>query len=462
MAKSKGKKKGKGGKRSNNGGVPSSAVKEVSTDTPQSKVWSAADECTHYATIGCHIANIARCCCGSEKSNKKFLKNQSLKCSEYSQMYKIAIHEFSWLLGIERFDSSDYHPEDIEHIPDVAMDDEQMELVLTNTTKDTTKICYVTVYDVDVCNANGIVLQSGISSTSNANIIKKDRKCTTFIILCPPQTFVHLCTLAPNQSTKGDAVPITSWSQIDIESDIQKWSYHPNVNDEHPYLLHFPFYGISYDKKEESLDNYLNEDAAITAPTAAAYQCTQSEDGQLTHFFHGNHHAIDFACPIGTPLYSPVDGIVTNVRDSVETNGGREEVSGIAASNMFYWNSIMIRVEEDTDATATSADPLYVEYVHIQSNSCLVKVGDTVTKGKLICRSGSVGFSPEPHLHLAGYRSNGDNAATVRIRFECIDENNNGSNGSNDEGTDTSFLPRAGAWYNQSGLVPSYTSTHAR
>ena len=103
----------------------------------------------------------------------------------------------------------------------------------------------------------------------------------------------------------------------------------------------------------------------------------------------------------------------------------------------------MIQVDdEDVDA---KTNPLYVEFVHIQSKSCVVQTGDTVQKGQLICRSGSVGFSPEPHLHLAAYRSIGNDASTVRVRFESIGNS-----------PDRSFLPRTGGWYNQSGLIPNY------
>ena len=430
MAKSsRGKKKGGKNKKSSRGKVD---VTSSTNNKQQQVIWSAADECEHYAELGCHIANIARCRPAASPSPPSYT------CSDFRYMYENGIQQYPSLLGIERFDSSDYHPEDIENIPDVAMDDEEMILTLTNVTQGTTKICYVTVYDVDVCDVDGNLLKSGVSSittkdegnsNSTTTTTTKERQCTTFIILCPPQTFVHLCSLAPNQTLQDDnTTPITSWSQIDIESDIQPWSFHPKVDDEHPYLLHFPFHGLIGNEEGSS---------KVVDTTTTAYQCTQSCDGQLTHFFHGNYHAIDFKCPVGTPLYSPVNGVIVDVNDSISDG---TEVSGIAASNMFQWNSIMMRVEDESvDATT---DPLYVEFVHIKTDSCVVQVDDKVKKGQLICRSGSVGFSPEPHLHLAAYRSNGDDAATVRVRFE---------------GKAEPFLPQAGGWYNQNGLVSNYT-----
>jgi murein DD-endopeptidase MepM/ murein hydrolase activator NlpD len=268
---------------------------------------------------------------------------------------------------------------------------------------------------------------------------------------------------------------IDSWSQVEIETDVQPITQHLNPDDEHTYTMHFPFQPL--------------EEGSTVRP---CYQCTQSEDGELTHFFKGNRHAIDFACPIGTPLYSPVDGTVINVRDngggdvaiaegrgmngifgnrgsfvhdnSIEDYGDVIEVTGIAARNMFRWNSIMIRVD---DASMTH-DPLFVEFVHIQTGSCVVETGTTVRKGQLICRSGSVGFSPEPHLHMAAYRSDRDDSATVRFRFECssvppsaseedaaMSTEGEVAGNRKEEVVSTTFLPTTGGWYDCGGLVRS-------
>ena len=633
-----------------NDAAASDAISDGASAT--GSMWSSATECSYYASLGCHIASIARLgdnvtgdpvvINSKSKPRRKSSSNDNPRaaratsrnntCSYYQEMYQKALQQYPWLLGIERFDPSEYHHEDLELIPDIAFNDgndddeeyedcdgvingdcdtkeidqgrKQMTLTLTNVTQQT-NICFLTVYDVDLCGADGTILTSGWSfvttaspigtetnTSSGAKVtndngqktpitispsttrITKKRKCTTFIVLCPPQTFVHLCSLAPNQfqsfndeeknerkqTLSNDAIPVTSWSQIEIESDVQPWSFHPNVEDEHSYLLHFPFHGLGYDSlriesrhvsNEEHVDlsiqpkksideiqtssplspktntaNALSaasisgKQSSVTAPEA--YQCIQSENGQLTHFFHGNYHAIDFACPIGTPLYSPANGVVVEVCDNgggcgpesfadrsedgniVESNGRSDslnhskviEVSGIAARNLFHWNSIMIRVDEEVKNSAIdeaahtttlskaisemSSNPLYIEYVHIQTNSSVVQVGDTVVKGQLLCRSGSVGFSPKPHLHLAAYRSYDKKAATVRVKFECvlpIGGNNAAAdscggvvvdgyasidgkkekiqeNKSNESAS--SFLPMAGGWYNKTGLLINF------
>ena len=434
------KKKGKGGKKSRQKDTNKDGGGKQSPSSPT--FWSAANECAYYAELGCHIANVAR-------------------CDASAIMYR-----YPWLRDIYPFSPEEYDPEEIKSVPEVALDECHKTLTITNVNEDVTNICYVTVYDVELLDRNGNILTSGISSTTTTasstpnNPVVEQRKCTTFIITIPPQTFIELCSLAPLQSTQEQ---YGSWSNVEIESDIQPITYHPYPNDTHLYTMHFPF---------QSTININNDDNNNNPNSTycATFQCIQSEKGELTHFFKGNYHAIDFACPIGTPLYSPVNGTVVSVcqhrvsndNSNDDGNGGSIllEVGGIAATNMFHWNSIMIQVIDVND-------PLYVEFVHIKTNSCVVRVGDVVHKGQLICFSGSVGFSPVPHLHMAAYRGSNNDAATVRIRFECF------SSLSSEEDKDAmicmkekavleeedmitkTFLPMAGGWYDCNGLRSS-------
>ena len=95
-------------------------------------------------------------------------------------------------------------------------------------------------------------------------------------------------------------------------------------------------------------------------------------------FFQATRHAIDLECPVSTPVLAVADGTVVEVKqDNV--------VSGIHASNLYKWNSIMLKLD----------DGQFVEYVHIETNSAIVKVGDHVQRGH-ICNSGDVGFCPPP------------------------------------------------------------------
>lgn len=429
------KKRGKGGKKSRTNNKDGGGKQSSSSPT----FWSAADECAYYAELGCHIANVAR-------------------CDDASAMY-----QYPWLRDIYPFNPEEYDPEDIKSVPEVALDDCHKTLTITNV-KDVTNICYVTVYGVGLLDRNGNILTSGISSTTTTtstpnNSAIEQRKCTTFIITIPPQTFIELCSLAPPLQSTQEEQYHGSWSNVEIESDIQPITSHPYPTDTHLYTMHFPF---------QSIKNNINDDNNNPTSSCSIALCIQSEKGELTHFFKGNYHAIDFACPIGTPLYSPIHGTIVSIcQHRVNNhNSSREEntqayasieVSGIAATNMFQWNSIMIQVADDTN------DPLYVEFVHIQTNSCVVQVGDVVHKGQLLCFSGSVGFSPVPHLHMAAYRSSNDDAATVRFRFECVSSEEEEDKDDSickkekvaieeEDMITKTFLPMAGGLYDCNGL----------
>ena len=271
-----------------------------------------------------------------------------------------------------------------EQVPDIALDPENHTVTLCNVS-DATRVAYVTIYETTVRGVSGKALSAGITVDNQG----KQASCVTFIVLCPPRTFAHLCSL---DLPEGKAL-----MDVTIDSDVQDWSKHPNPQDEHSQQVGFPLAG-------------------------GPYLCTQGEGGHLTHFFSGNLHAIDFRCPVGTEMLAVGDGVIVDVQD-------KHTLSGVGVSNLFSWNSILMELD--------SEEPLLVEYVHISSSA--VAVGDRVIKGQVIGTTGSVGFSPEPHLHFGAYRSREPTAPTVRVRFESADQG--------------VFLPVAGEWYSANGPV---------
>ena len=72
----------------------------------------------------------------------------------------------------------------------------------------------------------------------------------------------------------------------------------------------------------------------------------------------------------------------------------------------------------------------------------LKKEGDKVEIGDVVCESGGVGFSPEPHLHFCAFRSKEPTAPTTRVRFRAA------SGGE-------PYVPMAGNYYDESGAVPA-------
>jgi Peptidase family M23 len=344
-----------------------------------------------------------------------------------------------WVLGWESLEDD----EDLdEETPDLAIDPEDFTLSLYNTDLVEYKIAFVTIYDGLIRGRNGQILSSG-TTTSSRSLLElgsteattadgPSRECTTLIVLCPPSMCCHMCHLPNTISAEC------------IDSDVQVWVPHPDPQDFHPRTISFPL---------------------LSPSSSTAFLCTQGIGGSLTHFLRGNLHAIDFACPAGTPIVAVGHGTVVQVRTDCS------HVSGIAVSNLFHWNSILLELNHDDgsnacinieidapeesdegdhrnsatdgDASLPRVGPLFIEYVHIATAA--VSVGERVEDGQVIGTSGGVGFSPEPHLHLAAYRSAEATAPTCGVRFHVA-------------GTPSlprpTFLPAAGQWYSVHGPVP--------
>jgi len=378
-----------------------------------------------------------------------------------SEMYEDGIGIDDWVFGWEDIDPDDYHG---CRVPDIAVDPEERILTLCNI-QDVHVVAYITVYkDVPIDDTSSSTSPSSGSENdkpltpplSSSGVVRLsdnagqelmpgrtvnnegvEQACTTMIVVCPPRTFAHLCSIEIDRSMVDEKNTSSSssnnnnnnnstWEQalleldcLRIDSDVQEWNRHSNPSDFHSQSIKFPF-----------------------APNDGPFLCTQGVGGFLTHFFGGNLHAIDFQCPIGTKLLAVGNGVVLEATD-------KNQLTGIAVTNLFKWNSILIQLDrQKTESNESSEEgddenddgPLFVEYVHI--STCAVSVGDRVTTGQVIGTSGSVGFSPEPHLHFAAYRSSELTAETVGVHFSPATANPN-----------KLFSPAAGNWYNATGPV---------
>ena len=83
------------------------------------------------------------------------------------------------------------------------------------------------------------------------------------------------------------------------------------------------------------------------------------------------HHGVDVACPVGTPLTAPADGVVVH-----KGNGGSGGVTLIVKH----------------------ADDVFTVYYHLQKPSHFLK-GTRVKRSEVIAFSGNTGASTGPHLH---------------------------------------------------------------
>ncbi|MFF5037861.1 peptidoglycan DD-metalloendopeptidase family protein [Nocardia salmonicida] len=91
-----------------------------------------------------------------------------------------------------------------------------------------------------------------------------------------------------------------------------------------------------------------------------------------------DHQGVDFAVPLGSPVYALADGTVTAAQDS--------GISGFGG-----WVVLSHVVD---------GKPLSTVYGHMDPGGVLVSVGQQVTAGQPIARSGNSGQSSGPHLHF--------------------------------------------------------------
>lgn len=110
---------------------------------------------------------------------------------------------------------------------------------------------------------------------------------------------------------------------------------------------------------------------AAGAIVTAGFGATDNSAGSPWTGTHGVHTGMDYAMPIGTPVTSAFNGVVSQVNINAD-----------------YGTSVMIDNEDGTQAI----------YGHLSEKE--VKVGDKVTEGQRIGRSGKSGNANGPHLHF--------------------------------------------------------------
>lgn len=145
---------------------------------------------------------------------------------------------------------------------------------------------------------------------------------------------------------------------------------------------------------------------------------------------YSGHPGYDFTVPMGTEVYSIVDGEV------VETDSGNQDYpSGRSLAEVLSSDDLgnFIRIKPD------DSPELMVNYMHLtENNGVLVKEGDKVEKGQPIGRVGNSGKSTAPHLHLDVLKNNvydvGHAVHWYEELLESYKESDGGSENDNDDG----------------------------
>ena len=304
-----------------------------------------------------------------------------------------------WAIECYPFDEEDWGGAAASDVPDFSIDPETHVLSVINASS-TRKSYFLSLVRefLPVYGSDGKCLTEGTFT------LQRDapfEACVTLIVVLNPRTAIDACTLSASRPADTNCIE-DAGGVPSFYSDIKDA---PDVTADVNVSMPLPVIGFPLLPGEGR-------------PLNTRFLCTQGHCGKFTHFYPGTVHAVDFQCPVGTPVVAVGDGRVVDVRKT-------STASGIHAANLFRWNSIMIEIERDT--------PLYVEYVHIKD--AFVSVGDRVVSGDVIASSGSVGFSPSPHLHIQVHMSPDPSSPTVPVAF------------ANRRCLDVYDVPIAGSWY---------------
>lgn len=136
-----------------------------------------------------------------------------------------------------------------------------------------------------------------------------------------------------------------------------------------------------------------------------SFVISQAPGGPVaTHNTPESEQAVDFTMPEGTPIVAARSGIV--IAAEGHNQFGSKDPAMLSMANH-------VRILHADESIAT--------YGHLAPSGVQVGVGQRVTTGTVIGRSGNTGYSSGPHLHFVVHqllnKNNGFGSVSVPIRF---------------------------------------------
>ena len=190
----------------------------------------------------------------------------------------IVTPESKWIIGMDDFDEEELGLEPGHDPPDISVDPETQMLSVINASG-VTRSYFVTAGHKAV-DRDGRALSMGTTRDAKGTVTE----CITFVVVAAPRQVVDLCYLKLSRQAMKRR-------RVDVASDIKDVRPHPDPDGFDPARTYaFPLGG------------------------PGPFLCTQGAGGQFTHFYPGTLHAVDFACPVGTPVLAVGAGTVTAVR----------------------------------------------------------------------------------------------------------------------------------------------------
>jgi len=139
-------------------------------------------------------------------------------------------------------------------------------------------------------------------------------------------------------------------------------------------------------------------------PKGRVCRILQGYNGNFSHHGLINKCAIDFKMDLGDTVCAAREGVVVSKIDQYTVGGTEKEYKS-------YANVVFVYHEDGTIA----------EYVHLEPNSALVNIGDSVHRLQPIALVGKTGLTTTPHLHFCTIIPTPGGAEGIPIKFEAVD-----------------------------------------
>jgi murein DD-endopeptidase MepM/ murein hydrolase activator NlpD len=123
---------------------------------------------------------------------------------------------------------------------------------------------------------------------------------------------------------------------------------------------------------------------ALPYPHGLTFAVLQGFHGTFSHR-GSNEFAIDFDCPVATPVLATRPGVVIATHAAAQGAGTTPEFLDFKRTNF-----VMVQHEDGTLG----------EYMHLAPSGIQVKPGQHIERGQKLALSGNTGFSSTPHLHF--------------------------------------------------------------
>jgi murein DD-endopeptidase MepM/ murein hydrolase activator NlpD len=181
----------------------------------------------------------------------------------------------------------------------------------------------------------------------------------------------------------GEPIVLADLSQIDAAANYHReLGYHARFGDPRvrprPYL-----YGLPY-------------------PHGLTFAVLQGFHGEFSHR-GSNEYAVDFNCPVATPVIAARPGVVVAVNAGAQGSGTSPEFLDDRRANF-----VIVRHNDGTLG----------EYMHLAPSGVEVAPGQPVARGQELGLSGNTGFSSTPHLHFQVMTAATDGVAKRSFPFE--------------------------------------------